>query len=67
MKMNETCGVETINRASKLESHLMHQWRSLFQHMSAVWETESNQLVSVRILDFKMMGRNSYAKECSMY
>lgn len=44
IKVNETHSVESITRASKLESHLKHQWRSLFQHMSDIWEAESNQL-----------------------
>lgn len=44
IKVNDTHGVESINRASNLESHLMYRWRSLFQHMSDTWEAESNQL-----------------------
>lgn len=46
IKVNEKHGAESINRASKMESHLMHQWRSLFQHMADIWEVESNQLES---------------------
>ncbi|KAL0431979.1 UNVERIFIED_CONTAM: hypothetical protein Sradi_0823900 [Sesamum radiatum] len=35
---------ESFTRVSKLESNLMNQWRSLFQHMSGIWEEESNRL-----------------------
>ncbi|KAG6397482.1 hypothetical protein SASPL_143649 [Salvia splendens] len=41
MKVNEKQGGDS----SKLESHLMNQWRSLFQHMSDIWAAETNQLV----------------------
>ncbi|KAH6784422.1 hypothetical protein C2S52_009381 [Perilla frutescens var. hirtella] len=44
IKVNEKHGSESVTRSSKMESHLMHQWRSLFQHMSNIWEAESNQL-----------------------
>ncbi|XP_047969048.1 uncharacterized protein LOC125212825 [Salvia hispanica] len=40
MKVNEKHGGDS----SKLESHLMNQWRSLFQHMSDIWAAETNQL-----------------------
>ncbi|XP_057786083.1 uncharacterized protein LOC131003573 [Salvia miltiorrhiza] len=44
IKVNEKHGAESVTRASKMESHLTNQWRSLFQHMSDIWEAESNQL-----------------------
>ncbi|KAL1569619.1 hypothetical protein AAHA92_01078 [Salvia divinorum] len=40
IKVNEKHGADS----SKLESHLMNQWRSLFQHMSDIWAAETNQL-----------------------
>ncbi|XP_042019722.1 uncharacterized protein LOC121767506 [Salvia splendens] len=40
MKVNEKHGGDS----SKLESHLMNQWRSLFQHMSDIWAAETSQL-----------------------
>ncbi|KAG8383500.1 hypothetical protein BUALT_Bualt04G0019700 [Buddleja alternifolia] len=43
-KATEKHGAESFGRTSKLESHLMYQWRSLFQHMARIWEEESNQL-----------------------
>lgn len=46
MKVNEKRGAASVTRVSKLESHLMYQWRSLFQRMTDIWEDEGNQLVS---------------------
>ncbi|KAL0381614.1 UNVERIFIED_CONTAM: hypothetical protein Sangu_0225700, partial [Sesamum angustifolium] len=39
-KVIEKNGAESFTRVSKLESNLMYQWRSLFQHMSGIWEEE---------------------------
>ncbi|KAL9160852.1 hypothetical protein ABFS82_08G227500 [Erythranthe guttata] len=44
IKVNEKHGGESSTRGSKLESHLMQQWRSLFQGMAVLWEDEGNQL-----------------------
>ncbi|KAK6135025.1 hypothetical protein DH2020_031252 [Rehmannia glutinosa] len=44
-KSIEKHGVESFDRVSKLESDLMHQWRSLFQRTADIWEEEANQLV----------------------
>ncbi|KAI3462053.1 hypothetical protein Pfo_018716 [Paulownia fortunei] len=43
-KVIEKHGAESFSRVSKLESDLMYQWRSLFQHMADIWEEEGNQL-----------------------
>ncbi|KAK6120025.1 hypothetical protein DH2020_046265 [Rehmannia glutinosa] len=43
-KSIEKHGVESFDRVSKLESDLMHQWRSLFQRTADIWEEEANQL-----------------------
>ncbi|KAK4430588.1 hypothetical protein Salat_1359500 [Sesamum alatum] len=43
-KVSEKNGGESFTRVSKLESHLMYQWSSLFHHMSGIWEEESHQL-----------------------
>ncbi|GER47610.1 ATP-citrate lyase A-1 [Striga asiatica] len=40
----ERHGAESFTRSSTLESDLMYQWVSLFQHMAGVMEEESNQL-----------------------
>ncbi|KAL6583126.1 hypothetical protein OROMI_005204 [Orobanche minor] len=44
IKFSEKSGTESFTRASKLESHLIYQWRSLFQRTSDIWEKEGNQL-----------------------
>ncbi|CAA0823591.1 Unknown protein [Striga hermonthica] len=43
-KSIERRGAESFTRPSKLESDLMYQWVSLFQHTAGVMEEESNQL-----------------------
>ncbi|PIN18947.1 hypothetical protein CDL12_08401 [Handroanthus impetiginosus] len=44
IKVIEKNVAENFTRVYKLESDLMYQWRSLFQHMADTWEQEGNQL-----------------------
>ncbi|KAI3451134.1 hypothetical protein Pfo_007799 [Paulownia fortunei] len=44
IKVTEKHGAESSTRVSKLESHLIYQWRSLFQRTADIWEEEGNQL-----------------------
>ncbi|KAL6552175.1 hypothetical protein OROGR_008329 [Orobanche gracilis] len=44
IKFSEKSGTESFTRASKLESHLIYQWKSLFQGTSDIWEKEGNHL-----------------------
>ncbi|KAL6547951.1 hypothetical protein OROHE_009656 [Orobanche hederae] len=49
IKFSEKSGTESFITASKLESHLIYQWRSLFQRTSDIWEKEGNQLSTTTI------------------
>ncbi|KAL3637388.1 hypothetical protein CASFOL_018556 [Castilleja foliolosa] len=53
-------GVERLSGVSGLESDLMYQWRSLFQHMVGVTEQESNQL------EARLLQLNDLRDKCKM-
>ncbi|GFQ00006.1 hypothetical protein PHJA_002144600 [Phtheirospermum japonicum] len=56
----EKHGVESFSGVSELESDLMYQWRSLFQHMAGVTEQESNQL------EARLLQLNDLRDKCKM-
>ncbi|KAL3613408.1 hypothetical protein CASFOL_042671 [Castilleja foliolosa] len=56
----EKHGVESFGGVSELESNLMYQWRSLFQHMAGATEQESNQL------EARLLQLNDLRDKCKM-
>ncbi|KAL6565482.1 hypothetical protein OROHE_004537 [Orobanche hederae] len=71
IKFSEKSGTESFIRVSKLESHLIYQWRSLFQRTSYIWEKEGNQLINPLIepvgADYPVVHKESQGADANFY